>query len=267
MALRPIRFHLATVFIAVIAGTFLASAEQYPSRPIHLIVPFAAGGAPDIVARIVAAAMEQPLGQSVVVEDRPGANGIIGMKDVASASPDGYTFMLTPPAFVINPYVYKNLPFDIFRDFTPVANVGISWGYLVIVRPSLPVHSIAELIDYGKTHRLLYGTPGVGNTLHLAAAYFGAKAGIDMENVVFKDMGPMSTALIAGTIDLLIESPASATVLLSSGMRPIGFTGTKPPDDMPNLPCEGCAAELRHRRFVGRLACSSENAAGYCGAT
>jgi tripartite-type tricarboxylate transporter receptor subunit TctC len=155
---------------------------------------------------------------------------------VAMAEPDGYTLMQTPPAFVINPYVYKKLPFDIFRDFTPIANVGLSRGYLIIIRPSLPVHTIAEFIDYAKTHRVLYGSPGVGNTLHLAAALFGAKAGLNMENVVFRDMGPMSTALIAGTIDLIIESPASASVLLDSGMRPIGFTGTTLPADLPQVP-------------------------------
>ena len=228
--------HLAIALLMLAGAGLPANAQQYPTRPIHLIVPFAAGGTPDIVARIVAAPLEKPLGQPVVVESRPGANGIIGMQDVAMAAPDGYTFMLTPPAFVINPNIYKKLSFDIFRDFTPVANVGISWGYLMIVRPSLPVHTIQELIDYAKTHRVLYGSPGIGNTLHLAAALFGAKAGLDMENVVFRDMGPMSTALIAGTIDLVFESPASATVLLNSGMRPIGFTGTTLPPDAPKVP-------------------------------
>ena len=237
-ARRSVNMYFAAAVLALGAGILPLLAQQYPIRPIHLMVPFAAAGTPDVVARIVADAIEKPLGQSVVVEDRPGANGIIGMQDVAVATPDGYTIMLTPPAFVINPYVYKTLPFDISRDFAPVANIGISYGYLVIVRPSLPVRSITELIDYAKSHRVLYGSPGVGNTLHLTAAYFGAKAGIDanMENVVFRDMGPMSTALIAGTIDLVFESPASAIVLLNSGMRPIGFTGTAPSPDYPNVP-------------------------------
>jgi tripartite-type tricarboxylate transporter receptor subunit TctC len=233
-----VKRYVIGVLFALGVGILPLLAQQYPARPIHLIVPFAAAGTPDVVARIVANAIEKPLGQPVIVEDRPGANGIIGMQDVAVAAPDGYTVMQTPPAFVINPYVYKKLPFDISRDFEAVANIGISYGYLVIVRPSLPVHSITELIDYAKSHRVLYGSPGVGNTLHLAAAYFGAKAGIDanMENVVFRDMGPMSTALIAGTIDLVFESPASAVVLLNSGMRPIGFTGTVPSPDYPNVP-------------------------------
>jgi tripartite-type tricarboxylate transporter receptor subunit TctC len=101
------------VVLAVVAATSLAAAEQYPSRAIRLIVPFAPGGAPDIVARIIAGAVEKPLGQSVIVENRTGANGIVGMQAVAAADPDGYTLLNVPPAFVVNPSVYKTLPFDI----------------------------------------------------------------------------------------------------------------------------------------------------------
>ena len=227
---------LAVLGLVLVGGTLAAVAQQFPSRPIRLIVTFAPGGAPDIVARIVAAALEKPLGQSVIVENRTGANGIVGMQSVANAEPDGYTLLNTPPAFVINPSVYKTLPFDIFRDFAPVANIGISAGYLVIVRPGLPVNSIAELIDYGKTHRLLYGSPGIGNTLHLAAALFGAKAGINMEHVPFRGTGPVMTALLAGTIDLVFASPSATSSLSKDGLRAIGFTGKAPPAELPNLP-------------------------------
>ena len=231
-----IRRLLAVLALALVGGTLAAVAQQFPSRPIRLIVTFAPGGAPDIVARIVAAALEKPLGQSVIVENRTGANGIVGMQSVANAEPDGYTLLNTPPAFVINPSVYKTLPFDIFRNFAPVANIGISAGYLVIVRPGLPVNSIAELIDYGKTHRLLYGSPGIGNTLHLAAALFGAKAGINMEHVPFRGTGPVMTALLAGTIDLVFASPSATSSLSKDGLRAIGFTGKAPPAELPNLP-------------------------------
>jgi tripartite-type tricarboxylate transporter receptor subunit TctC len=227
---------LAVLGLALVGGTLAAVAQQFPSRPIRLIVTFAPGGAPDIVARIVAAALEKPLGQSVIVENRTGANGIVGMQSVANADPDGYTLLNTPPAFVINPSVYKTLSFDIFRDFAPVANIGISAGYLVIVRPGLPVNSIAELIDYGKTHRLLYGSPGIGNTLHLAAALFGSKAGINMEHVPFRGTGPVMTALLAGTIDLVFASPSATSSLSKDGLRAIGFTGKAPPAELPNLP-------------------------------
>jgi tripartite-type tricarboxylate transporter receptor subunit TctC len=227
---------LAVLAVILVNGSLLAVAQQFPSRPIRLIVTFAPGGAPDIVARIVAAALEKPLGQSVIVENRTGANGIVGMQSVANAEPDGYMLLNTPPAFVINPSVYKTLPFDIFRDFAPVANIGVSAGYLVIVRPALPVNSIAELITYGKTHRLLYGSPGIGNTLHLAAALFGAKAGIEMEHVPFRGTGPVMTALLAGTIDVAFASPSATSSLSDGGLRAIGFTGSAPPLELPNLP-------------------------------
>jgi tripartite-type tricarboxylate transporter receptor subunit TctC len=235
-ALHAIKWYFVAVLLAVAGGTLLASAQQYPERAIRVIVPFAPGGAPDVVARIVAAAIEAPLGQSVIVENRLGANGIVGMQAVASADPDGYTLLDTPPAFVINPSVNKALPFDIFRDFAPVANAGISPGYLVMVRPSLPVRSIAELIDYAKTHRVLYGSAGVGNTLHLAAALFCVKAGIDMEHVPFRGAAPIMTALLAGTIDLTFATPTSASFVTSGQLRAIGFTGNAPLAELPDVP-------------------------------
>jgi len=228
-------WHLALVVLAVVVGTSLAAAEPYPSRAIRLIVPFAPGGAPDIVARIIAGAVEKPLGQSVIVENRTGANGIVGMQALAAADPDGYTLLNVPPAFVVNPSVYKSLPFDIFRDFAPVANIGISDGYLVLVRPGLPVHSIAELIDYAKAHHLFYGSAGVGNTLHLAAALFCAKAGIEMEHVPFRGAAPIMTALLAGTVDLTFASPTAANFVTSGQLRAIGFTGKKPLPELPDV--------------------------------
>src|SRR5581483_7743106 len=159
---NDLKFRLALVLLVLGAAVPMAAADDYPSRPIRVIVPFEPGGAPDVVTRIVAAAVQKPLGQSVVVENRAGANGIVGMQAAASAEPDGYTLLDTPPAFVINPSIKKKLPFDIFRDFAPVANCGIGAGYILMVRPGLPANSVKELIEYGKTHRLLYGSAGIG---------------------------------------------------------------------------------------------------------
>jgi tripartite-type tricarboxylate transporter receptor subunit TctC len=158
------------------------------------------------------------------------------MEAVATADPDGYTLLAVPPAFVINPSVYKTLPFDIVRDFAPVANAGISPGYLIMVRPGLPVHSVAELIDYAKTHRLLYGSPGIGNTLHLAAALFCAKAGIEMQHVPFRGLAPVMTAILAGTIDLTFGTPNSANLVTSGQLRAVGFTGPKPLPELSDVP-------------------------------
>jgi tripartite-type tricarboxylate transporter receptor subunit TctC len=230
------KWHLGAVLVVLAAATAHVAAEQYPSHPIRVIVPFAPGGAPDVVARIVAAAIEQPLGQSLIVENRTGANGIVGMQAVATADPDGYTLLDVPPAFVVNPSVYKTLPFDIFRDFAPIANAGISAGYLTMVRPGLPVQSVAELIDYARSHRLLYGSAGVGNTLHLAAALFCARAGVEMEHVPFRGAAPIMTALLSGTVDLAFASPASANFVTSGQLRAIGFTGRAPLPELPNVP-------------------------------
>lgn len=227
---------LAAVLFIFAAAMPQVAAQQYPSRAIRVIVPFEPGGAPDVVARIIAAAVEKPLGQSVIVENRTGANGIIGMQAVAQADPDGYTVLNTPPAFVVNPSVNKALPFDIFRDFAPIANAGISAGYILMVRPGLPVNTVAELIDYAKTHRLLYGSAGVGNTLHLAAALFCAKAGVEMEHVPFRGAAPIMTALLSGTVDMAFVSPASSSFATSGQLRAIAFSGKAPLADLPNVP-------------------------------
>jgi tripartite-type tricarboxylate transporter receptor subunit TctC len=234
--LNEMKFRLALVLLALSAAVPMAAADDYPSRPIRVIVPFEPGGAPDVVTRIVAAAVQKPLGQSVIVENRAGANGIVGMQAAASAEPDGYTLLDTPPAFVINPSIKKKLPFDIFRDFAPVANCGISAGYILMVRPGLPANSVKELIEYGKTHRLLYGSAGIGNTLHLAAALFGEKAGIEMEHVPFKRAAPIITSLMSGTIDMGFVSPSAWSYVASGQLRALGFSGKEPLEQLPNVP-------------------------------
>jgi tripartite-type tricarboxylate transporter receptor subunit TctC len=236
VSVLKVRWRVAAVSLALGAAMPMAAADDYPSRPIRVIVPFEPGGAPDVVTRIVAAAIQKPLGQSVIVENRAGANGVIGMQAVATAEPDGYTLLDTPPAFVINLSVKKKLPFDIFRDFAPVANAGISAGYILMVRPSLPVNSVAELIDYAKTHRLLYGSAGIGNTLHLAAALFCEKAGVEMEHVPFKGAAPIITALLSGTIDLGFVSPSSSTYATSGQLRALGVTGKQRIAELPDVP-------------------------------
>ena len=236
MSVLKVRWRVVAVLLALGAAMPMAAAEDYPLRPIRVIVPFEPGGAPDTATRIVAAAIEKPLGQSVIVENRSGANGIIGMQAVATAEPDGYTLLDTPPAFVINPSVKKKLPFDIFRDFAPVANAGISAGYILMVRPGLPVNSVAELIDYAKTHRLLYGSAGIGNTLHLAAALFCEKAGVEMQHVPFKGAAPIITALLSGTIDLGFVSPSSPTYVTSGQLKALGVTGKQRIAELPDVP-------------------------------
>ena len=189
------------------------------------------------MARPVAAQVEAQIGQSVVVENRSGANGIVGMQAVATAEPDGYTLLHAVPAFVINPSVYKKLPFDIFKDFAPIAPLGLGTGYLLVVKPQLPVHTVRELIDYAKNNRVLYGSPGIGNTLHLTAELFNAAAGISMEHVPFRGAAPVLAAILSGTIDATFAAPGSAVEHIQAGkLRAIGFTGSAPSRDLPDVP-------------------------------
>jgi tripartite-type tricarboxylate transporter receptor subunit TctC len=151
--------------------------QDYPNRPIRVIVPFAPGTGPDALARIVSRQLETQLKQPVVIENRGGANGTIGTRAVATAAPDGYTLLYIPTAFSINPSVYKTLPFDPKKNFAPVADIGLGTGLFLLVNPKLPVHSVPELIEYGKTHALSYGSPGVGNSLHLAGELLNVAPG------------------------------------------------------------------------------------------
>ena len=168
---------------AVSPAHVTARAQQYPDRPVHILVGFAAGSGPDVLARTVAAELGAELGQSFVVENHPGANGTIATQAVAHATPDGYTLLFTSDSIAATPFVYKSLPYDVFRDLAPIGTVGILDGLLMLVNPSSPAHNVNEFIAYAKTHRVLYGSPGIGNGLHLAAAMFSKVTGLTMEHV------------------------------------------------------------------------------------
>ena len=212
----PIRAGLVAA-LALLAAHHAAAALDYPNRTIRLIVPFPAGGANDIMARIFAAALEQQIGHAVVVDNRGGANGAIGTQAVATAEPDGYTLMHNSSSFTINPAIRKSLPYDIVKDFAPVANLAIGQGYLIVVNPQLPVRDPAALIAYAKKNRVLYGSAGTGNPLQLAAALFNVHAGVEMESVPFRGTAPALNALLANTIQVMFVPPASALGYIQAG--------------------------------------------------
>jgi tripartite-type tricarboxylate transporter receptor subunit TctC len=214
-----------------------AAAQEFPNRPIRVIVTFTPGGAPDVIARAVAAQVEAQLGQTIIIDNRAGANGIIGTQAVANAAPDGYTLLHASASFVVNPSVYKKLPYDIWNDFAPVANLGIGVGYLLLVSKDLPVSNVAEFIAYAKKNDVFYGSPGAGNTLHLASELFNVKAGIKMQHVPFRGTSPAINALLANSIQAMFIPPAAALAYVESGqMRAIGFTGKQPLKELPNVP-------------------------------
>jgi tripartite-type tricarboxylate transporter receptor subunit TctC len=215
------------------------SAQSYPSRPIRLVIPFAAGGTPDAIGRVLAARLEPALGQAIVIDNRAGANGIIGVDIVAKAAPDGYTLLMTSSSFVINSIVYRKLPYDIHRDFIPITNVALGLGYLLLVHPSLPANSVPELIALAgkKDGQLAYGSPGVGNSLHLAAELFSVRAGIRMVHVPYKGISLAFNALLGGEVQILFIPPTIAVAQVKAGKaRALGFTGVSRWQVLPEVP-------------------------------
>jgi tripartite-type tricarboxylate transporter receptor subunit TctC len=215
------------------------ASEAYPSKPIKLIVPFEAGGTSDTTARLVAHQLEKQLGQPIVIDNKAGANGAIGAAMVKNAAADGYTLLHTTPAFVINPFVNKGTPYDVFKDFVPITNVGIGTGYLMVINPKLPAKNLQEFIAYEKAQKksVPFASPGVGNALHLAAEMFGAKSGLKLLHVPFKGTSPALTAVAQGETDFMIMPPTIARPFLESGkVRAIGFTGGKRSADFPQVP-------------------------------
>jgi tripartite-type tricarboxylate transporter receptor subunit TctC len=227
-----------TVFaLSVLAFTGAAQAQAYPDRPVHILVGFAAGSGPDVLARTLAAQLGADLGQNFIVENRPGANATIATNIVVQSAPDGYMLLFTSDSIAPTPFIYKSLPYDVFKDLTPVATVGVLDGLLMLVNPSSPAHTVREFIDYAKKNRVLYGSPGIGNGLHLAAALFNKATGLNMEHVPFKGASEVSAALLGGNIDVMFVTPPSVLGLINDGkLRALAFTGSKPFPALPDVP-------------------------------
>ena len=224
-------------FLAVVVVN--AVAADYPARPVRLVVPAAPGGAIDIVGRIVGQRLSELLGQNVVIDNRAGANNIIGTELVARAPADGYTLLTTAGAHTINPAVYKKLPYDALADFTPVSHVAYSGGLVIVVHPSFAAQSLQQLIALARASpgRINYGSGGFGNLTHLAGEMFQVMAGVKLTHVPYKAVGPAVNDLLGGQIPLMFgPSPVVVPMVQAGRLRPLAFTGLKRSAQLPALP-------------------------------
>jgi tripartite-type tricarboxylate transporter receptor subunit TctC len=221
------------------AATIAAQAQDYPSRLIKIIVPFPPGGNPDLAARLVANRMAIDFGQSVIVENKPGANGGIGARAVAKADPDGYTLLVANLGILgINPVVREHLPYDTSKDFAPISRLAIS-PLLLIVNPSLKVNSVQELIALAKKEpgKLTYASAGVGSAAHMAAALFDQMAGVSMLHVPYKGASEAAPATAAGNVSLTFGGQGAAWPLVAAGnVKGLGLTGSKRSPSHPDMP-------------------------------
>jgi tripartite-type tricarboxylate transporter receptor subunit TctC len=241
------------LWLALALACTSAAAQTYPSRPVRIIVPAATGG-PDIVARVVGAQLQAQMGQPFVVENRPGANGIVGADIVAKSPPDGHTLMVYSSGFVINPFVQKKMPYDTEKDLVPVTNLVTNGGLFIAVHPAVPAQNLRELIALARKPdaKLAYSSPGVGNPWHLAMEVFNNAAGTKILHVPYKGGGPATAALAAGEVQVMQASPAPLLPHYKSGrVRVIAYTGDKRHPVAPEIPTTAEAGLPQYRHDGG----------------
>ena len=213
------------------------AAADYPDKPVRVVVPVAAGGGVDVMARLLAAKLGERLGQQFVVENRAGAAGVIGVKSVIAAPADGYTLLYTPSSLSLTVAVHKTAPYDVGRDLTPIINVAVS-PYALVVHPSVPARDLAQFIAYSKANpdRLSFGSAGVGSASHLAAELFKSMAGIEMLHVPYKGMNPALVDLMGGQVQVMFASVPGMLAEAAGRVRPIAMAEKKRSALLPELP-------------------------------
>lgn len=232
----------ASIIVFAVLATIIVSkvsAGEFPTRPIRLIVPFDAGGTASILARAVATSAEPLLGQSVIVDNRGGANGIIGTQIVVGAAPDGYTLLHVSTSIAINPSIYKKLPYDTLKDLTPISFVALGSGYVLLATHSFGAKSVKDLIAIAKSSegKVNYSSGGIGNSTHLIAEIFSKAAGIKMTHIAYKGVAPAINAILGGEVQIMFIPPTVAVAHIKAGkLRALAFTGKSRWSVLPDIP-------------------------------
>jgi tripartite-type tricarboxylate transporter receptor subunit TctC len=251
--LQSRREFLRTTGATVIAASSLAlrpaRAAGYPERPVRIIVPFAPGGPTDIMARIVASRLGEAINGTIIVDNRPGAGGNIGIGLAAHAEGDGYTLLITSSAYVVNPGLYAKISYDPYKDFAPIAELGTSPN-VILVDPKLGINSIADLVARAKANpnELNYASPGIGTTPHLSAELFKIMAGVNLTHVPFPGAGPAIQAILAGTTQIAFAAlPPAHPHIASGALKALAVTGEHRWFDLPDVPT---MVELGYKDFI-----------------
>ena len=231
--LASIAVAMATAFAGV-----TASAQDYPARPVKIIVPFAAGGPADVYARFIAQRLQDAMGQPFVVEDRPGAGSVTGTDAVAKSAPDGYTLLLMSNAQTVNESLIPNKPYALLRDFAPVAPINYS-DLVLVVHPSVAANSLADLIRLAKASpgKLNYASSGPGTPYHMAGELFKAMAGVDIVHVPYKGSSGARTDVLGGQVEMMFDAVTTMSEYAKAGkVRPLATTGRTRSTVLPNVP-------------------------------
>lgn len=229
---------MAAISAAWAIGAAAAYADGYPDRPVHLIVPFAAGGAVDVLARTVGAELSTRWHQPVIVDNKPGAGGIVASQYVANAKPDGYTLMVVASGHATNPYLYEKLPYDTFKDFTPIALLGSSPNLLIVAADS-PFKSVADVLaaDRANPGSLSFGTAGIGTSTHLAGELLNYLAKSKLQAVAYKGGTQAINDLLGGHIPISFNNiPESLGLIRAGKLRALGVTTAKRSPALPDIP-------------------------------
>ena len=225
----------ATFVLAIASVPAWSAQADYPSRQMRMLIPFQPGGSTDILARVVATHLSQAWGQQVVPDNRPGANGIIAAEILTKSAPDGHTLLFVAMGHAINSLIYKKLPYDTERDFTPVTLAAV-YSQLVLVHPSVPARNVKELIALAKSRRMTFASGGVGSSQHLAGALFSHMAKIEMSHVPYKGGAPGLVDVMAGNVEMMITQPSSPEQIKAGRLRALAISSPKRSPLWPDVP-------------------------------